>query len=871
MALSGCDKEEIKPSDDFDEQLETLCDRINTNVNSIQSLVDAIYENDVITSITPLIEDDKEVGYTFSFAKNQPISIYYGNNIASPSIGVKQDNDSVYYWTLDDDWLLNGNGKKIISYGRTISILPQFKIIKNEWFISLDNGKNWENLGKGNNALFSDINLSDADKVIFTLSNGTELIVARQPEITITFNVDNHILVEPNSTISIDYIISGKTNGLNVEIVTSGNIKAEIESDELIKGRIKVTTGETIGDLDKVILIASNNSVSTSKSLSFEENDFIHISNGTHYNVGNNGGSIELNIETNTEYAVSIPAEAQSWITVAQSRTIRQETITLNIATNDDAARTAKVCLINDSDITLSQIQISQDGQSPNTEIPSSMTAAFPDNIFRNYILKNFDSDSDGSISEEEALAVTQIEVQGNGYYTIKSLEGIQYFQNLAYLDCSDNEITTLNLSANKVLATLFCNNNQIASLDVSNCTEMTELRCNANQIPYLNLSKCTSLRTLDCSRNDLTSLDLSNCTSLTYLSCSCHLKSLDLNCPALTYLDCYGNQLSSLDLTNCSALTHLYCYDNLLTTLNLSDCSALTTLQCSDNRLSSLDLSNCPALTDISCYDNRLTALNLSNCFMVAELHCSNNQLSSLDLSDCQAITSLSCAKNFLTSLNISDCPVLTSLWCESNKLISLKVSNNPALTQLWCSNNQITSLNISNCPALTSVNCHYNMLTTLDSSDCPDITYLDCSYNQMTSLDLSKNTNLIELHCYHNKLVDLDLTKNTALSNLYCYDNKLTSLDLTQNTNLIDLDCYNNQLTSLDLSKNTALTLLECSSNSITSLDLSNNLMITELKCVMPSLKTLYLKTGYKISGININRTGEFINSKTEVIYID
>ena len=45
----------------------------------------------------------------------------------------------------------------------------------------------------------------------------------------------------------------------------------------------------------------------------------------------------------------------------------------------------------------------------------------------------------------------------------------------------------------------------------------------------------------------------------------------------------------------------------------------------------------------------------------------------------------------------------------------------------------------------------------------------------------------------------------------------------------------------------------------------------MITELKCVMPSLKTLYLKTGYKISGININRTGEFINSKTEVIYID
>ena len=52
-------------------------------------------------------------------------------------------------------------------------------------------------------------------------------------------------------------------------------------------------------------------------------------------------------------------------------------------------------------------------GQTPEggESIPEDMEVAFPDPIFRAYVLANFDTDGDGKISKEEALAVTGIDV----------------------------------------------------------------------------------------------------------------------------------------------------------------------------------------------------------------------------------------------------------------------------------------------------------------------------------------------------------------------------------------------------------------------------------------------------------------------------
>ncbi|MDE6108960.1 MAG: DUF4988 domain-containing protein, partial [Muribaculaceae bacterium] len=61
LALGACDKYDDGPLtnrvDNLEQRvsaLETLCKQINTNIASLQTLVGAMNQSDVITSITPL-------------------------------------------------------------------------------------------------------------------------------------------------------------------------------------------------------------------------------------------------------------------------------------------------------------------------------------------------------------------------------------------------------------------------------------------------------------------------------------------------------------------------------------------------------------------------------------------------------------------------------------------------------------------------------------------------------------------------------------------------------------------------------------------------------------------------------------------------
>lgn len=86
---------------------------------------------------------------------------------------------------------------------------------------------------------------------------------------------------------------------------------------------------------------------------------------------------------------------------------------------------------------------------------------------------------------------------------------------------CSDNKITTLDVSQNTALEQLWCTNNQLTALDVSKNTALTGLYCYNNQLTALDVSKNTALEILDCYNNQLTALDVSQNTALTWLSCT--------------------------------------------------------------------------------------------------------------------------------------------------------------------------------------------------------------------------------------------------------------------------------------------------------------------------------------------------------------
>ena len=103
-------------------KLEQLCQQMNTNISSLQTIVNALQQNDFITAVVPVTQGGKVIGYTITFSRSGAITIYHGTDGkngengkdgSTPQIGVKKDSDGIYYWTLNGEWLLDANGNKI--------------------------------------------------------------------------------------------------------------------------------------------------------------------------------------------------------------------------------------------------------------------------------------------------------------------------------------------------------------------------------------------------------------------------------------------------------------------------------------------------------------------------------------------------------------------------------------------------------------------------------------------------------------------------------------------------------------------------------------------------------------------------------------
>ena len=360
---------------------------------------------------------------------------------------------------------------------------------------------------------------------------------------------------------------------------------------------------------------------------------------------------------------------ATEWLTVTPaSGTAGEQTVELsatrNYRTSDRTAYADLVCGEQSVRLTVTQAAASGD---------TDFTALFDPDFAKKLQELGHISDAENitPADMENIAAITSLHVPGTDDASgLTSLQGIEYFESLTYLNCSNNQLTSLDVSANTALTYLDCFLNQLTSLDVSANTALTELYC---------------------SYNPLTSLDVSANT-------------------ALTLLFCYDNQLTSLDVSANTALTQLYCSINQLTSLDVSANTALTVLYCFSNQLTSLDMSANTALTELDCANNSLTSLDVSANTALTYLDCSNNQLTSLDVSANTALTLLYCAVNQLTSLDISRNTELTQLTCFDNQLTSLDVSANTALTVLNCANNSLTSLDVSANTALTELDCANN-----------------------------------------------------------------------------------------------------------------------------------------------------------------
>ena len=331
---------------------------------------------------------------------------------------------------------------------------------------------------------------------------------------------------------------------------------------------------------------------------------------------------------------------------------------TLTIATDKgDVVKTLK------SDITLDR-SVLYPIEAFECKIDSKENIIFEDANFKAYLVANFDTDGDGEISKEEALAITKIIV---GTKDIESLAGIEHMANLTELRCEGpwslfepeedpGKLKTLDVSKNVNLTILYCGFNQLTSLDVTNNPKIEQLRCAGNNLNSLDVSKNTELIEFEAYNNRLSSIDVSNN-------------------PELEYIDLTNNQIKSIDVSKNLKLGRITCSDNKLTSIDVTNNQKLTKLNISGNSIVEIDLGNNPELNYLYCEKNKISELELSNNKKLKRLNVNDNNLTSLTVNCCPEIKTLKANNNLIKEMDISELTSLFDFYCSGNPLETLYV----------------------------------------------------------------------------------------------------------------------------------------------------------------------------------------------------
>ena len=333
------------------------------------------------------------------------------------------------------------------------------------------------------------------------------------------------------------------------------------------------------------------------------------------------------------------------------------------------------------------------------------------------------DFNNDGEIQVSEAIKVEKLFLRARN---IKSLRGIEEFCLLNFLDCSENELDSLELRGLGMLKILESQRNKIKSIDL-------------NGSPLL--------ENLNLINNSLTTLDLKNT-------------------PKLKYLYCYNNLMDSLNLRFSPDLIIAYCSHNQLSKLEVGNLKNLTTLNVQRNKLQSIELQDLPQLDTMNISANQLDNLNLSSLKKLKSLDCSENKLTSLDIRELKELIHLNIGNNQITSIDLNEQANLLNFYCNINPLSALEISKLIKLKILHCSITNIEFLNIENSKDLIDLNCYATKLNAL---------FLKNGAKNLPTLRLDQNSFLKYICCEDNHIdqvnsILVSLGKTDCNVNSYC-----------------------------------------------------------------------------------------------------
>lgn len=289
----------------------------------------------------------------------------------------------------------------------------------------------------------------------------------------------------------------------------------------------------------------------------------------------------------------------------------------------------------------------------------------FPDENFRAQVAEAFDSDGDGTISDEE------MEANGghHNFDRVSNLKGIELLTSITELQIinypDEPGLTTFDYELPNLLWLEF--QDQVGSLttvDATKCTNLEDFGVIENpaglstlklpsSLKSLNLCYAPLVKTFDpkqfpnlqtmslLGNTGITDLDFSNHKSIQNISVVGYdepyqLNSLNMvNCPELTNIDIKVCTIKSLTFKSLPEMLSILVYESDITNMLVDDLSQLGSIEANNNVLSTLTLNNLPAIYGLSCESNKLQTLIIDKCPGMNGINAEHNRLMWLDLKD--------------------------------------------------------------------------------------------------------------------------------------------------------------------------------------------------------------------------------------------
>ena len=337
--------------------------------------------------------------------------------------------------------------------------------------------------------------------------------------------------------------------------------------------------------------------------------------------------------------------------------------------------------------LTLAMLTLALTGAKASVVINSTN---FPDENFLWVVEHDWDTDDDGTLSDEEIAERTHAVLYG-----VTNFKGIEYFYHItdlliSGLNSDGNPMRNLDLTKFTKLERVeisdypettslnFTKNTNLWSLLISNMYGLTTVQIPAG-ITYLHMYWNPKLSTvnLDACRENLDELHMQDVA----------IKDVDVsNFKKLHRIYIEGNdaeniyKLNSLNIAGCDELWSISIQYTDIETVTIKDLPAFMEATVSYNDIRELTVENCPELLFLDCQDNKLPELHIKKCDKFWRIFANNNYMRTLIIDE-SPLAEVEAADNQLMWLDLSKVKFDSDLLQETHAPI--KVNNQTPAVQ--------------------------------------------------------------------------------------------------------------------------------------------------------------------------------------------